>query len=212
MPSQPITLTTDRLHLRPLDASDADAFAAMNADPAVMEHFTTGPLDRTASDRMLATLRDHHARDGFGLAAVQRRDDGAFLGFTGIHRHRWYPDDIEIGWRLVRSAWGHGYATEAATAWMTHAFQVLRLPRLISITVPSNEPSIAVMRRLGFTLWERATHDGLDVVVYARTAAATQDVSAGPSAGAAPSRSAGRPATGRPARTSPTAAGTSTSG
>ncbi|PZF83280.1 GNAT family N-acetyltransferase [Jiangella anatolica] len=166
----PTTLTTDRLTLRPIEPSDADAFAAMNADPAVMEHFTTGPLDRAASDRMLARMHADHHRDGYGLAAVERRADGAFLGFTGIHRHHWYPDDVEIGWRLARSAWGQGYATEAATAWMEHAFGELALPRLISITVAANQRSIAVMRRLGFTLWEEATHDGLAVVVYARSA------------------------------------------
>lgn len=167
----PTTLTTDRLTLRPMEPRDADAFADLNADPAVMEHFTTGPLDRTASDRLLAVIRERHLRDGFGLAAVERREDGAFLGFTGISSHRWYPDDVEIGWRLAAHAWGHGYATEAATAWMEHAFGELGLPRLISITIPANTRSIAVMRRLGFTLWEEATHEGLDVVVYARKAA-----------------------------------------
>lgn len=169
--TQPITLTTDRLVLRPIEARDADAFAAMNADPAVMEHFTTGPLDRVASDRMLVRMREQHLRDGYGLAAVERTGDGAFLGFTGIHSHYWYPDEVEIGWRLAAHAWGHGYATEAATAWLEHAFAELRLPRLISITTPANTRSIAVMRRLGFSLWEEATHDGLDVVVYARDAA-----------------------------------------
>lgn len=168
--TQPTTLTTDRLTLRPIEPRDADAFAAMNADAAVMEHFTTGPLDRDASDRMLAKMREQHLRDGFGLAAVERTDDGAFLGFTGIHCHHWYPGDVEIGWRLAPHAWGRGYATEAATAWMRHAFDELALPRLISITVPANLKSIAVMRRLGFALWEQTTHDDLDVVVYARQA------------------------------------------
>ncbi len=166
--TQPTTLTTERLTLRPMEGRDADAFAAMNADPAVMEHFTTGPLDREASDRMLARMREHHLREGHSLAAVERTADGAFLGFTGIHRHHWYPDDVEIGWRLASHAWGHGYATEAATAWMEYAFGELGLPRLISITVAANQKSIAVMRRLGFALWEEATHEGLDVVVYAR--------------------------------------------
>ncbi|WP_116948183.1 GNAT family N-acetyltransferase [Jiangella endophytica] len=169
--TQPTLLVTDRLTLRPIEPGDADAFAAMNADPAVMEHFTTGPLDRAASDSMLAKMREQHLRDGYGLAAVERTTDGAFLGFTGIHRHHWYPDDVEIGWRLAPHAWGHGYASEAATAWITHAFGELRLPRLISITISANTRSIAVMRRLGFSLWEETTHDGLDVVVYARDAA-----------------------------------------
>lgn len=169
-PTTPTFLTTDRLTLRPIEQRDADAWAAMNADPAVMEHFTTGPLDRAGADRMLARMREQHLQEGFGLAAVERTTDGVFLGFTGMHRHPWFPGEVEIGWRLARHAWGHGYATEAATAWMRHAFDELCLPRLISVTVPANERSIAVMRRLGFTLWQETTHDGLDLVVYARDA------------------------------------------
>jgi RimJ/RimL family protein N-acetyltransferase len=168
--TQPTILSTDRLTLRPLEPRDAGAFAAMNADPAVMEHFTTGPMDRDASDHMLARLREDHLEHGYGLSAVERTADGEFLGFTGIHTHRYYPDEVEIGWRLATHAWGQGYATEAATAWMEHAFTTVGLPRLISITVPANLRSIAVMRRLGFTLWERATHEDLDLVVYAREA------------------------------------------
>lgn len=165
---RPELLATDRLLLRPFTVDDAGPFAAMNADPEVMRHFTTGPLDRDASDAALARIAERFAADGFGLSAVCRLDDGAFLGWTGLNRHRWYPDDVEIGWRLVRAAWGHGYATEAATAWVRRAFGLLELPRLISVTVPENLRSIAVMGRLGFTEWEKARHDDLDVVVYAR--------------------------------------------
>ena len=165
---RPELLATDRLLLRPLTPDDAEPFAAMNADPEVMRHFTTGPLDRETSDAALARVAERFAAAGFGLSAVCRLDDDAFLGWTGLNRHRWYPDDVEIGWRLVRDAWGHGYATEAATAWVRRAFGLLELPRLISVTVPENLRSIAVMRRLGFAEWEKATHEGLDVVVYAR--------------------------------------------
>ncbi len=145
-------------------------FGSYDLDDDVMRHITTGPLDRAASDAMLERIRLAHDTEGFGLSAVRRLDDGAFLGFTGLNRHRWYPDDVEIGWRLNRDAWGHGYATEAARAWIRRAFGLLGLPRLISITVPENERSIAVMRRLGFTVLEHARHDSLDVVVYARSA------------------------------------------
>lgn len=169
---RPELLVTDRLLLRPFTADDAAPFAAMNADADVMRHFTTGPLDRAASDALLERIRTAHANEGFGRSAVERLDDGAFLGFTGLGRHQWYPDEVEIGWRLNRDAWGHGYATEAARAWVQRAFGLLGLPRLISITVPENERSIAVMRRLGFTVLEHARYDSLDVVVYAREAPA----------------------------------------
>ncbi|HEY9409739.1 MAG TPA: GNAT family N-acetyltransferase [Jiangellaceae bacterium] len=164
---RPELLGTDRLLLRPFRDDDADAFAVINADPAVMKHFTTGPLDRKAADSLLRRCIDRFHEHGYGLSAVERLSDGALLGFTGLNHHRWYPDEVEIGWRLARHAWGQGYATEAATAWVRRAFGLLGLPQLISVAVPANIPSIAVMHRLGFTYREAATYEGLDVVVHA---------------------------------------------
>ncbi len=70
----------------------------------------------------------------------------------GVHVLGWYPDDLEIGWRLARAYWGHGYATEAARAWLPIAFEVKGAPRVISVTDKPNARSIAVMRRLGMSL------------------------------------------------------------
>lgn len=161
-----VVLVTPRLRLRRWRAEDREPFAVMNADAAVMEHFPRH-LSREESDALAGYCDSCFDRLGFGLAAVERRGDGAFLGFVGLHRQRWYPDDVEIGWRLARDAWGRGYATEAALAWRDRAFGVLGLDRLISITTPENTPSIAVMRRLGMQEDHRATHEGIDVVVHA---------------------------------------------
>nr|WP_240896018.1 GNAT family N-acetyltransferase [Kineococcus siccus] len=145
--------------MRRWSAADAEPFAALCADPEVMRHFPA-VLSRAEADA-LADRADRcfderrSAGSPYGLAAVERRADGEFLGFVGLHHMRWYPDDVEIGWRLARSAWGQGYATEAATAWVAYARDVLRLPRLISITVPGNTASTAVMRRIGMRFgWE----------------------------------------------------------
>ena len=112
---------------------------------------------------MWAQLR--HAREGTGLLAIERRDDGAFLGMCGLHcLFDWYPDDIEVGWRLARAYWGHGYASEAAGAWLEHGFATLGLPRVISVADLPNQRSLAVMHRLGMVLdhyaeleWEGST-------------------------------------------------------
>ena len=93
------------------------------------------------------------------------------LGFVGVHTHRWYPSDVEVGWRLARHAWGRGYATEAARTWTQHALTAraaggLGLTRVISITDPSNRASLAVMRRLGMRRDHEAVHDGVPVVVH----------------------------------------------
>jgi RimJ/RimL family protein N-acetyltransferase len=88
-------------------------------------------------------------REELGLLAVERREDGAFLGMCGLHHQESYPDDVEVAWRLAREHWGQGYATEAATGWLDHGFGTLNLPRVISMTDPPNLRSLAVMRRLG---------------------------------------------------------------
>lgn len=170
-----VVLTTDRLVVPARwRAADRDAYATLNADPAVMEHLPA-VLTREESDAFADYGDEGFARDGFGLLPVVRRADGVTLGMCGMHRHRWYPDDVEIGWRFARHAWGHGYATEAAGAWLQRAFTELGLPRVISITTPANTRSIAVMRRLGMTPDHTARHpmrDGssLEVVVHAITA------------------------------------------
>lgn len=158
-------LTTPRLVLRRWRPEDRGPFAALTADPEVMAHFP-GVLDRAASDALADRCAATCDAAGLGLTAVERRDDGAFLGFVGVHRHRWYPDDVEIGWRLARHAWGRGYATEAARAWAERAFTVLGLPRLVSITTPANAASTAVMHRLGMVEGWRAEHEGQRVVVH----------------------------------------------
>lgn len=145
-------LETPRLILRPWEDRDAEPFAALNADAEVMRYFPA-PLDRAASDALIARLRAQAARDGVAFSAVERREDGALLGMIGIGRVE-IPGTVvdgtlEIGWRLARPAWGHGYATEGAVAWLSHAFDTLRVPEVLAFTARPNLPSQAVMRRLG---------------------------------------------------------------
>jgi RimJ/RimL family protein N-acetyltransferase len=112
-----------------------------------------------------------YASDGFGLLAIERTDDQWFLGICGLHEQDWYPDDIEIGWRLAREHWGHGYVTEAAEAWLGHAFGARDPPRVISITESDNARSVAVVRRIGMSFDHQAvvpheqTGDPFDSVI-----------------------------------------------
>lgn len=143
-------LTTERLFLRQWRAEDKAPFAALNADPEVMEHFPA-PLTRAESDGLADRLMAEIARQGWGLWAVERKTDGLFMGFVGLHNPENLPFSpcTEIGWRLARAFWGHGYATEAARACLDFAFDVLREKSVVSFTAVSNERSQAVMRRLG---------------------------------------------------------------
>jgi len=148
---RPVVLETARLRLRQGRDEDAEPFAAMNADPRVMEHFVA-PLTREQSDATLARVREGIDRRGWGWWLLERRDDGAFAGFTGLSPVREdFPmaPAVEVGWRLPVHAWGAGYATEAARAAIAFAFETLRLDEIVSFTATSNARSTAVMQRLG---------------------------------------------------------------
>ena len=142
-------LETPRLVLRGWRDSDLEPFAAMNADPEVAA-FLSAPLARADSDALVGRIVTHWHDDGFGLWAVERIEDAVFLGFTGLAVPSWAPGpEVEIGWRLARAAWGHGYATEAAQASARFAFETLGLDELVSYTSVSNTRSRRVMEKLG---------------------------------------------------------------
>ena len=142
-------ITTPRLRLRCWEQSDRDAFAAMHADPAVM-HDYGGVISREKSDAKLDRYAKAYHEHDFCRWAVESRQ-GALLGYTGIMPPRpGHPlgPHIEIGWRLVRHAWGHGYATEAARAALDDAFTRGRLAEVVAYTAADNLRSQAVMSRL----------------------------------------------------------------
>ena len=143
-------LRTARLTLRGWQDQDRDPFAALNADPEVMEHFP-GLQDRAHSDTMIDRAMQLWAEDGFCWWAVEA-DDLGFIGFTGLARPRWdapITPCVEIGWRLARRAWGHGFAPEAARAALDWGFRTRHLDEIVSFTVPANTRSRAVMERIG---------------------------------------------------------------
>jgi RimJ/RimL family protein N-acetyltransferase len=141
----------ERIILRSWRLSDREALAAMHADLEVM-HDRSAPLSRTESDAKLERYQETLDRLGFGRMAIASRD-GEFLGYTGIMpippQHRAVGDGVEIGWRLVRRAWGKGIATEAARAVLAHGFREHRFLEVLSYTSPSNLRSQNVMTRLG---------------------------------------------------------------
>jgi len=141
------TLRTERLVLRPWRAEDIEPFAAMSADPEVMEHFP-GLLDRAQVGAMIGRIQAHFAREGFGLWAVEVPGVAPFIGFCGLSRPTFMPV-VEVGWRLARAHWGHGYATEGARAALAWGFANLELDEIVSFTVPANVRSQRVMERIG---------------------------------------------------------------
>jgi ribosomal-protein-alanine N-acetyltransferase len=148
----PVTeLVTERLVLRGFRDADLDAFAAINADLVVMEHFVR-PQTRAESAAFVERIRAQWREHGWGLWALERRDTGVFIGYTGLWPVRFeaiFEPRVEIGWRLASAHWGHGFATEAARAAVDFAFDVLGWSELASFTAVGNERSQAVMRRIG---------------------------------------------------------------
>jgi ribosomal-protein-alanine N-acetyltransferase len=144
---------TERLLLRRWRDDDRAPFAALNADPEVMRHFPAR-LTREESDALVDRAEQHFERHGYGLWALERRDTGAFIGFTGLAVPRFeahFTPAVEVGWRLARSAWGAGYASEAARAALAVGFGEAGLDEIVSFTVPANTRSRAVMARIGMT-------------------------------------------------------------
>ena len=140
-------ITTDRLVLRQWRETDKEPFAALNADPEVMEHFPA-TLTREQSDAFVDRAAVAIASRGWGLWAVEA--DTGFVGFVGLNEPGFMPG-VEVGWRLARTAWGHGYATEAARAAVAYGFHQLGLAEIVSFTSTTNVRSQRVMQRLGMT-------------------------------------------------------------
>ena len=147
-----ITLHTDRLLLRPWRASDRAPFAALNADPQVMEWFVA-PLNTTELDAFVDRIEEHFREHGWGLWAVEVAGADPFIGFVGLNpadTTLGYPS-VEIGWRLAAAHWGHGFAPEAALEALRFGFDDLHLDEIVSFTSVGNAKSRRVMTKIGMT-------------------------------------------------------------
>jgi RimJ/RimL family protein N-acetyltransferase len=148
-----VVLQTDRLVLRGWRATDRIPLAAMNADPVVMEHYVA-PLTEAESSEFVDRVERHYDVHGWGLWAVELAATGSFIGHVGLTLATFdapFTPAVEVGWRLDREHWGHGYATEAARASLDHGFTVLGLDEIVSFTTPRNIRSQRVMEKLGMT-------------------------------------------------------------
>jgi len=146
-----LPIQTERLVLRGWRNGDRVPYAAMCADPRVME-FLPSVLDRAESDAKIDGYMADQAAHGFCFWALEDRATGEFAGYTGLRAIDFdahFTPAVEIAWRLPVSRWGHGYATEAARACLAHAFQTANLNEVVAITTAANRRSRAVMERLG---------------------------------------------------------------
>ena len=156
------SLTTERLLLRRWREQDVEPFAAICADPEVMQYIGSGAVRSCEQTRAsVAAFEQEWDEKGYGLFALELRESGELIGFTGLSEPKFLPEimpAVEIGWRLARSSWGNGYATEAARATLRFGLTTLRLPELVSIYQVENEASARIMSKLGMK-FDRDTTD-----------------------------------------------------
>lgn len=155
-------LETSRLLLRPWEDRDRTAFAAINADTEVRRYYFPSILSRAQSDELIDRCAEHLDRYGFGFVAIERRDDGGLVGGLGLSKPG--PEvpgapEMEIGWILGRANWRRGYAIEAASACLAHAWSALQAKEVVAYTSTINTPSRQLMEKLGMT---RSSADDFD--------------------------------------------------
>lgn len=171
---------TDRLWLRRWSAAQhSSALADINSDPRVMRYLGGAPLSAAESAEGAARYDAHWDEYGFGLWAAMEKSSGHVLGFIGLQHPQWNPefsDEVEVGWRLRRSAWGRGLATEGGAAALRSGFEVLGLDEIIAIVDPQNGASLAVTLKLGMSPRESAVHPqtGIPIDVMSKRAPAEQ--------------------------------------
>ena len=157
----PAVIETERLLLRPPSVDDADGLLAVYSDPEVVRYIGGEPAAREDVEEGIRTWLARWETDGFSQLVAVGLADGSVLGCISLHA--WDPEtwsigtrseigpsaEIELGWKLAREAWGHGYATEGAAAARDWALRELRPRRLISLIHPENVRSLRVAARLG---------------------------------------------------------------
>ena len=170
-------LATDRLRLRPFRTEDFEPYSAVMADPNVVRHIGGQPLAREEAWRRLLCSPGLWAMLGYGYWAVERREDGAYVGQIGFadFKRDMQPSIEglpEMGWIFAPKAQGRGYASEAAKAAMAWVDAALKAPETVAIIDPDNAPSIRVAEKIGFAEREQAQYRGETILLFRRRLAA----------------------------------------
>jgi RimJ/RimL family protein N-acetyltransferase len=160
-------IRSERLRLRRLEPADFDELYAMFRDPLVMRYYPA-LKDHAETQAWLDRVYDAYEKYGYGLFAVERESDGAFLGQCGLMQQRVEGETlVEIGYLFKSKHWHRGYAAESAIGCRAYGFDVLRLPKLISLIRPENAPSRAVAERAGMAVARTTTWKGIEHFIYA---------------------------------------------
>jgi len=155
----PLPIETERLVIRPFEAADVDAMAAVYGDPEVMQHVCLGVLGRARTAALLEDYRRAQERHGFSTWAVVEKESGAVVGDVGFGVYA-PTGEPELGYTLAAKVWGRGYGLEAARACVDAAFAHLPHRRLVAKVEPENERSLRLAERLEMRAVETIDVDG----------------------------------------------------
>jgi RimJ/RimL family protein N-acetyltransferase len=154
---------SERLGFRAWTKEDLLAFSEINADPAVMEHFPK-PLTVEESDEFIDRLIAHYEKHGYQYFATEILATQELVGFIGLAFQRYkteFSPATDIGWRLKKSVWGNGYATEGAKRCLAYAFDDLGLKKVFSACTQNNLKSEHIMRKIGMKKMGEFNHPNL---------------------------------------------------
>lgn len=158
---------TDRLRLRPRTMADHAACLEMDRDPEVTRYIAGPWADPVAHERFLEDRIERDFGPGLGYWSIFPKDQPErFAGSILLITYDGVGPEIDIGWRLIRAAWGKGYATEAARPIVRHAFETVGLPRLVADIDPRNQPSIHVAGKIGMRFVGEGRHGGAPCMSY----------------------------------------------
>ena len=154
-------LETPRLRLRLMKPADLDDLLKIFADPKVMASFNSDPFNREQMEGWMRRNLEHQQQHGYGLFSVIHKSEEVLIGNCGLEHMTVDGEQVtELGYDLRSDYWNQGFATEAAAAVRDYAFDVLRLPGLISLIRAGNEASRRVSEKIGMHLVaEIAPHD-----------------------------------------------------
>jgi RimJ/RimL family protein N-acetyltransferase len=163
-----IQLETPRLFLRLMQSSDLDDLLKIFGDPKVMASFGVAPFNHEQMEGWMQRNIDHQKLHGYGLFSVILKSEGLLIGDCGLE-HMKVDGELatELGYDFRSDYWNQGFATEAATALRDYAFNVLDLPRLISLIRVGNEASKRVSEKIGMRFVDAFTQNGISYWKYA---------------------------------------------
>ena len=161
-----LILETDRLILRELQLSDAEAFFAMDSNPIVHQYLWNKPVQKIEETiEIIAFVRKQYIDNGIGRFAMISKDTNEFIGWAGLKLNTEEVNNkvnfYDIGYRLDEKFWGKGYASEATFAWLKYAFETMNIKTMEAAAHTKNAASNRILQKIGMQMTEQYLEDGV---------------------------------------------------